>query len=257
MRVHVVGATGFIGSHLTRVLGDRGFELVGREAKGLDALVFLHGGRASPEAVHVELTSTLLRELRPRLALLLSSGEVYGAVPVPYREDGPIAPMTPYARAKRRAEELVLGYSGRAHVVRAGVVYGPGQRGPMLIPALAAALLQGEPFPMTAGEQSRDFIHVEDLVALLVRVLETDAPPIVNAGLGREVEVRVVARSLVRLIGERTGRDVGACLRLGALPYRDDEPMRYALSNALARSLGWEPRWDLEGGLAELVVSSA
>lgn len=255
MRVHVVGASGFIGSHLTRALEARGAELVGRESRGLDALVFLQGGRASPEAVHVGLTSALLDELRPRLALLLSSGEVYGAVPVPYREDGPIAPMTPYALAKRRAEEIVLGYAARGHVVRAGVVYGPGQRGPMFIPSLVEALLRGEPFAMTAGEQTRDFIHVEDLVALLVRVLETNAPPIVNAGLGREVEVRSVARSVARLIGELTGREVGSCLRLGALPYRDDEPMRYALCNALALLLGWEPGRDLERGLAELVSS--
>ena len=262
MRVHLVGAGGFVGSHLSVALGRAGVEVVGPEvALGVDALVFVHGGRASPEEVHVELTRRLLHELRPRRALLLSSGEVYGAVPVPFREDGPIAPSSAYGLAKRRAEDIVLGHrfedSGGGRVVRAGVVYGPGQRGAMLVPTLVEALSRGEPIALTPGAQTRDFIHVEDLVALIVRVLMAEeAPPIVNAGLGVEVTVRTIAERLARLVGERTGRELSGCLRFGAVPYRADEPMRYALSCERARSLGWAPRRELEDGLAELVALS-
>lgn len=260
------GAGGFIGRALARALARERRPALGFGREGLsletcpelDALVWAGGSReGGPDALAEAHVAAPLRALEvaaargARRALYLSSGEVYGAQPVPFREPAPRLGASPYARAKARGEDAFQHACARlglaALVLRPGVVYGPGQRA-MLLGSLRAALRAGRRFAATAGEQTRDFLHVDDLVRLVLRGLEPDAPPgVYNAGTGVETRVGEAARGLA----ERLGRlDL---LDLGALPYRDDELMRYALDPTLARArLGFAARVPLALGLDEL-----
>lgn len=267
-RIAVGGATGFIGRHLCEALAAGGAVVLPFGSKGppaanspLDALVWA-GGRRSTEAVplreeHVDAPLRALERLSPRRVVYLSSAEVYGRAAIPFREDEPCAPQTPYGAAKR-AGELALAEACTASsvpllILRPTVIYGPGQAPTMLLPAAWAALRAGRPFPCTGGEQTRDFLHVADLVALIQRCLDPDAPAgTYNAGSGHEVRVREALETLAAAIDP----DATALLQFGALATRPGEAQRYVVDITRAgQQLGWRPRISLVDGLSDLAQS--
>jgi nucleoside-diphosphate-sugar epimerase len=136
-------------------------------------------------------------------------------------------------------------------------VYGPGQPARTLIPSAIGAALAGEDFPMTPGEQERDFVYVEDVVAGLLAA--AGAPGIegesldLGTGIARPV-CQVVER--IWALAEARGRVLP-----GALPYRPGEggstaPLHIvADADRTARLTGWRARVGLEEGLKRTIGS--
>lgn len=233
--------------------------------EGVDvrAVIHLAGGRAPGGLASIDanvrlslaptaaLVAALSRRAELEAFVLASSGEVYGAVPAPFRENAEASPRSGYGIAKLLAEELSLAaFRARgfpAVVVRMGVVYGPGQLGsPMFVPALLEAARQRRPFEMSQGEQLRDFVYVRDVATTLVQLSSTPAArgEIVNVGTGEGVQVRELATRL----WERLGRPME--LRIGALAMRPDEASDYRLDVTKLRALtGSAPSTPLDEGL--------
>lgn len=118
----------------------------------------------------------------------------------------------------------------------------------MFIPSMLSACVEGRPFAMTQGEQTRDFLYVEDAVRALLALADTESAmrQVVNVGSGIECSVRQVAEHVARLLGAE------ADIRFGAIPSRPGEADRYVCAIDKIRSLtGWEPRMGLEDGLAK------
>jgi len=268
-RVAVGGGGGFIGRRVCAAVAadDRAagsprwpvpFGREGPPEVGCDALVWAAGQRSDDVAamteVHVAAPLRALLTLRPRRLIYLSSAEVYGRIPAPFHEADAACPESVYGTAKLEGE-VTLGVACEALrcaliVLRPTVVYGPGQAPTMLLPAALAALRAGRRFPATAGAQTRDFLHVDDLAALVVRCLDDDAPPgTYNAGSGHELPVR----EALRLLAAAVGPDAAKLLDLGALPTRDGEAMRYAVDiHRCATHLGWRAAITLAAGLTAL-----
>jgi UDP-glucose 4-epimerase len=182
--------------------------------------------------------------------VVLGTGEEYGgdhasACTEAMRE----APVSIYSLSKVCSTHLAQ-FMSRVHhvpcvVVRASVVYGPGQADDMFLPALVGAIAGGRPFKMTLGEQTRDFIYITDLIDALVRVSRCKDGQIVNIGSGVATSIAEVARKVGRLLGREH------LVQVGALAYRQAEVMNSTIDNALAsRLLGWRPRVSLDDGLA-------
>jgi len=260
MRIAIAGATGFLGGSLARALSAHEVVPLPRGAIGssqVDALVWAAGSRdvesLAGHAVHVVDPVAAIAALRPRRVIYLSSGEVYGDAPLPFCEHGEVRAATPYARAKLAGEAAVddaaRALGATAIALRLSVVYGPGQRPAMLIPQLVRALEAGEPIALTSGEQTRDFLHIDDASRAIALAIAMPAPPrTLNLGSGRETRVRDVCLELARLFD----RDP-SLLRFGTRHPRTAESPRYALDISLAgRVLGWQPKVSLAHGLAEL-----
>ena len=223
-----------------------------------DALVWAAGGRSPDLAVmheaHVAAPLRALAALRPRRVVYLSSAEVYGRIPVPFREADEPRPETPYGQAKHAGEQALRAactdLATPLVILRPTVVYGPGQTPTMLLPAALAALRAGHDFPATAGTQTRDFIHVDDLGALILRCLAADAPTgTFNAGSGHELPIRDVLLQLAAHLGPAAL----AHLQLGAVPARAGEAMRYVIDpTRSATLLGWRTTISLADGLRAL-----
>jgi nucleoside-diphosphate-sugar epimerase len=258
-KVLVAGGRGFIGARAVAALTAAGHDAGVLEhdddvatvcAAGWDALVWSAGGRrATVEENRVEHVDAPLAALallpHATRVVYLSSGETYGAQDVPFVEDTPLLGTSPYALAKIEGERaLTAACASRSislSILRPSVVYGPGQRGPMFVPSLVHALTHNERFAMTAGEQTRDLIHVDDVAAAIVAAL-AGPPGTYNVSTGTEITMRALALELATLTSTTHLLDIGA------LPYRPNEQMRYVLSPARAASrLGWHSRTPLNG----------
>jgi nucleoside-diphosphate-sugar epimerase len=281
--VALAGATGFIGSAIARAFARAGRELVAlprdvalpgevvaspgegaapADVVRADVLIWAAGRResdlAANRAAHVAAPLAAARATGARRVVYLSSGECYGAAPLPYREDGPALGTSDYARAKLEGEHALAGVA-ETIALRLGVVYGPGQSPRMLIPEVAAALRAGKRVALSPGEQTRDFVFVDDVADAVVRAVgrevggavgrAIDAPPsTINIASGREVRVRDAVTTLCRVLGASE-----ELLGFGDIAVRPGEAMRYVLDVARAADiLGWRATTSLEAGFCRL-----
>lgn len=181
--------------------------------------------------------------------------EEYGNGPAPFREEQDPAPVSPYSAAKVAATAFVRMLSASfglpAVVVRPFLTYGPGQTAGQMIPALIRSALDGRDFPMTGGEQTREFNYVDDVVDGFLRAAEAPGVEglVINIGCGEPRRIRDVATLVLRLLGDPVRAE------FGKLPYRPGETWDFYCSNERARRLlGWSPRVGLEDGLQRTIA---
>jgi UDP-glucose 4-epimerase len=187
-----------------------------------------------------------------------SGGTIYGEPrKVPAKESSAAAskPLSPYGISKKIVVDY-LGYYQRYRGIEftalaLGNVYGPrqdphGEAG--VVSIFASKMLAGEaPSIFGDGNQTRDYVFIDDVVHAFALAAERGAGRLVNIGTGLETSVN----GLYRMIAEITG--FGAEPAHGPLP--PGELRRCALDNALAEEeLGWRPWTHLEDGLSETVA---
>lgn len=184
-----------------------------------------------------------------------SSSEVYGPVDVPIDERAVVSPRSPYAVSKRAAEMLVEIAAEHGSIsaaqVRLFTVYGPGQPTSRLIPEVIRCAMEGRTVELSAGTQTRDFCHVDDIVhGLLLAAVTDDAPSTpINLGTGVEHSVADVATLVLRLLGDPVD------LRVGAKSPRPFEAPRMVADPTLAETcLGWTPAYSLDDGLRNTIA---
>ena len=178
--------------------------------------------------------------------------------PAPTRETKPLIPTSVYAVTKRDHEELCL-VVGRSYgiptvALRFFNVYGPGQAlsNPYtgVAAIFASRLLNGRgPVVFEDGRQSRDLIHVSDIVEGIALALDSDAAVdhAINLGTGRQTTVNDVAEALARGLGV----DIEA-ERLGQ--YRAGDIRHcYADVTRARELLGFASSVSLEDGMRELI----
>jgi len=147
-----------------------------------------------------------------------------------------------FARAYWRAFDLPV------VVARPFQVYGPGQPEHALIPSAFRAALGGEDFPLTPGEQQRDFVFVEDVVGGLMAVAAAQGieGESVDLGTGKTYSVGEIVERIWQMTAAQ-GR-----MLVGALPYRPAEVMcLVASAGRTARLTGWRATTSLEQGLRQ------
>lgn len=185
-----------------------------------------------------------------RLVFVSSGGAIYGEVRRAATEATLPAPSSYYGVHKLAAEGHVL-LSGIAHAIaRPTNIYGPGQS-PGLEGAAVAAFV-GLALARRAltidgdGRQTRDFVHVRDVVDALVKLGELGSPVGTwNVASGRRISIGAVADLVERVAGVELGR-VYRPARLGDV--RDS-----GASAALLRQVGWRPTVPLACGVRELL----
>jgi len=183
-----------------------------------------------------------------------ASSAAYGnAATLPKTEDMTPRPLSPYAAGKLAGETLLATW-GRAYglqtvALRYFNVYGPRQADDSpysgVIALFARRLLEGRaPTIFGDGEQSRDFVFVEDVVRANLLALErtVESGAVINVGSGK----RVTILALFQRIAELAGFDGEA----EHAPARSGDVLHSLASIERARSwLGFEPRVELGEGL--------
>ena len=174
-------------------------------------------------------------------------------------ENDPCRPESDYARTMHEAVSFSVEQGRRTGrevvVVRPFGPYGAGDRPERLIPHVIDGLLGGGRVAVTAGEQRRDFSHVDDHVrALLAAAIVPLADPrVYNIGSGHPIRVRQLVEAIADAVGERS-RDR---IDYGAVPSRvEDQTDRFADIAAARRDLGYEPMVPLAHGLARTIQAA-
>ncbi|MDQ3642697.1 MAG: NAD-dependent epimerase/dehydratase family protein, partial [Actinomycetota bacterium] len=183
-----------------------------------------------------------------------TGGAIYGECERPALEDDPRRPLAPYGTSKLAGEEYLATYNrlyGARHVsLRFGNVYGPrqdphGEAGVVAI--FAGRLLAGESCTIFGdGNQTRDFVYVDDVVDAFARAAQKGSGLLMNVGTGVETSVNELYATMARAAGS-------------------DRPAQYAppRSGELARSsldptraeihLGWKSWTSMEDGAGEVL----
>jgi UDP-glucose 4-epimerase len=180
-----------------------------------------------------------------------SGGAIYGETRIrPAPEDHPVEPAAPYGQSKHGAEgyaELFNRLYGLSTIsLRYGNVYGPrqdplGEAGVIAI-FCGKVVEGGRPTVFGDGTQTRDYIHVDDVVDANLKAAEASATGPFNVGLAIETSVLELVAVFARLAGRPFEPEFE--------PERPGEILHSALDITRAREeLGWEPRVGLEEGL--------
>jgi UDP-glucose 4-epimerase len=186
-----------------------------------------------------------------------SGGAAYGEpVETPQSESHPEHPLSPYGCAKLAVDKYI-GYFREIHGLHAaslryGNVYGPRQRpeGEAGVVAIfAGRMLRGEPVTINgSGEQTRDYIFVEDVVRANLAISTSDLEGVFNVGTGIETSVNELYASLAGLI------DTAAPVGHG--PAKQGEQQRSVLDGSKLRAAAQLPSpVGLEEGLARTLES--
>jgi UDP-glucose 4-epimerase len=103
-----------------------------------------------------------------------------------------------------------------------------------------------EPTVFGDGEQTRDYIYVQDVVDALISSSKIDSNLFLNIGTGIETSVN----ELVSVLKHTIGYDGNVIYK----PKRDGELLRSVLDNSKAKKeLDWEPKFSLDEGISQLI----
>jgi len=191
-----------------------------------------------------------------------STSEVYGdpeihPQPESYRGSvNPIGPRACYDEGKRCAETLFIDYH-RQHKLRIKVArifntYGPRMHpnDGRVVSNFVVQALKGEPITIYGdGQQTRSFCYVDDLVEGFVRLMDTpDAiTGPMNLGNPGEFTIRELAEKVIDLTGSRS--------KMIKKKLPADDPMQRKPDIGFAeKTLGWQPKIQLEAGLKRTIA---
>jgi len=186
-----------------------------------------------------------------------SGGTIYGEpdpADLPAKESHPQLPLSPYGTTKRVGFDYLNVYRTLHGIEFTALalanIYGPrqdphGEAGVVAI--FAGRLLAGEPCTVYGdGEQTRDFVFVDDVVDAFVRATDRGDGLLINIGTGVETSVNLLYQTMARGAGvDRPA--VTAAARPGDLQRSSLDPARAALQ------LGWKPWTTLDEGTARVL----
>jgi UDP-glucose 4-epimerase len=191
--------------------------------------------------------------------IFASSAAVYGdAAQRPTPESAPLGPISPYGISKTACEHYLSFFAHNrglsAVALRYGTVYGPAaaeESEAGVITIFVKRMLAGKrPTVFGNGEQTRDFVHVDDIVGANLAAAERAPAPwaVYNVAHGIETSLN----QLYHLLQEQTGYQL-------APEYLDRKPGEVLLNckdpTRIQRDLGWQARLSMREGLASVVAA--
>ena len=238
-----------------------------REAcRGVDRVIHLAAQTSVPRSVNDPIETNLInvdgtlnvlvaaREAKVKRVVFACSCAVYGKTSVlPIPENTALAPISPYGLTKqvgeaygRVFEELYgLEFVSLRYFNVFGPRQDPGSAYSGVLSLFNAALLGGtQPTVYGDGEQSRDFVYVENVVEANLLAAEVKSAPgrSFNIGTGE----RYTLNETLRLLEKITSR--AACAKYAAAREGDIRDSQADITLALER-LGFRPRFGFEEGL--------
>lgn len=183
-----------------------------------------------------------------------SSAAVYGNPhSLPITEDMQPAPMSPYGWHKYFAEQICREYTEYFNIktcnLRVFSAYGSGLQ-KQFFWDLFNKLKTGEEVSLFGtGNESRDFIHAEDISRCVDLVIKNrdHMPPVINIASGIEITIKEAAQSFAKLLGHKGTINFRGEIRLG-------DPINWRADIGVLKSIGFSPLFTFEQGIEEYIV---
>jgi len=200
----------------------------------------------------VNLIQTLDRAALKTFVNIGSSDE-YGNNNAPQNEKQREAPISSYSMGKVAATHFLQMLNRTENfpsvTLRLFLVYGPGQNTQRFLPQVINGCLDNKNFPVSKGEQLRDFCFIKDVVNAVFTTFDNPNAfgQVFNVASGLPVTIRTVIETVQKIIGY--GKPV-----FGEIQYRAGENMQLFADISKAQDiLSWKPKVSLTTGLEETI----
>ena len=220
--------------HLANVANDPCSDLDSKLNWEVNALASMH------------LVETAIR-MKVRQFVFASSGSVYGVKDEPLvTEDLSLVPISDYNKTKMISERVLLSYAEQIAVscIRPATVcgYSPRMRLDLSVNMLTMQALANGEITVFGGEQTRPNIHIKDLVAVYLHVLENPEKMtgIFNAGFENLSIMQIAERVVSHVPAE-------------IIVTESNDPRSYRLSSQKLLDTGFEPVSSVEEGILEVI----
>lgn len=201
------------------------------------------------------LTSNIKHQTSRLKFIFASSVGVYGEPKtLPVKENHPLNPVAPYPVTKLAVEKYLNYYQNQGLdfvSLRYSNIYGPrqlsGGEGGVVAIFIDKILKRERPIIFGSGNQTRDFLYVDDAVKAAILALKAPAGSIYNVGTNKEITVK----ALLKLISNILNKKVKPIFQ----PLRQGEIIKSRTDySKIKKELGWQPKYNLEKGLKETVA---
>lgn len=250
MNIFVSGASGFIGRHVVKEAERNGYNVFAEKIPSPETLskcgVLVHLMAAGVNDPSLDWKSLYETNVDSSLRLWKlgkqtginrfivigscfeygRSGDKYDKIPI----NAPLLPVTRYAASKAAASVTAIGFSVDSNsellLLRLFQVYGEGEAPTRFYPSICHAAINGRDFPMTHGNQIRDFVQVDYVAKYIISSLSRKDihpghPIVENVGTGIGTKLRTFAQKIW------SEKNATGKLLFGDLPYRRNEVMSY------------------------------
>ena len=282
----ISGATGFLGSHLADVLVSKGYSVVilKRSTSDLWRIDHLMSSFKSYDIDLVPIETVFIENNfdcvihtachygrnNDSIEEIVNTNLVFGLqildlalknkVEVFMNSDTLLAKnINSYALSKKQFVDWLKHVSKNIKVINFKIehMFGPKDDAKKLVPWVISEFEAQVPYiTLTAGQQKRDFIYIDDVVSAFVLLLDKvsflSAFNQYEVGTGVSVTVEHFLSTL-KVVYEKNKKKVATKLVFGALPYRAGESMIVEVDNSDLMNLGWKPCVSLEQGLKNLM----
>jgi nucleoside-diphosphate-sugar epimerase len=195
----------------------------------------------------------IFKKKKFKLFIQLGSSLEYGDLSSPHSENTRTYPKSVYGKAKLKATKFIFNYNKKNKInfiiLRLYQVYGAYQKFDRLIPFIVRNSINNKKFECTDGRQFRDFLHVNDLVSLFLKILKKKKirNGIYNVGTGKPLQVKKIINIISKTV--KKGEPL-----FGKIKMRNDENLRY-YPNILKikRFFNWKSKIDIISGLKKTI----
>ena len=213
-----------------------------------------HQNKSQTYQTHYNGFKKLIRVLEnKKIKLFIQAGSSleYGKYSSPQKERIISRPISHYGRAKYLASRFLMNKKKNFKyiILRLYQIYGPYQKKDRLIPIVINSCLKNKKFNCTEGNQKRDFLYIDDLIELLIKIIKTKKikSDVYNVGCGRAVAVKNVIEKINLII--KRGKP-----NFGGIIMRKDEVMSlYPNIKKIKKTFNWNPKTSMFKGLRKTI----
>ena len=208
-----------------------------------------------PNRTNVEGTLNILvaaKDNNVRKVINASSSSVYGRVEyLPFDEEHPRRPLSPYGVSKMAAEDYCRVFHDLFDLevvsLRYFTVYGPRMRPDLAISIFTHRALRNEKIEIFGtGEKTRDFTFIEDIVKANIMFMDKGRSGTYNIGFGSGTSINELSEKIIGLAGSTS-----EIFHSGSQP--GDAEHTLASADLLKSELGWHPTTSIDEGLRKYV----